>query len=305
MKGTIHRFGFGERVMPAPEWFRQHRENRVTELRERVWRAVKPVVREDTRLNRADPEGSCVLLKIGKQRFFLSAAHVFKFAKTEYLYVPAGDSRLVPLIGGSFMRTSANLMEATEDELDVAIHSFPEGTYPDLEPDFLSLDDIDCNHVSAAKEPYVAIGFPAETVRYTEGKRHASVGAITWTATARPSELVATGLSQFSHIGIQFDRQGGVVTGGESAAVPEPDGMSGGALFHFESVKPNANAKDDKLVGILIERSGTHKLMIATHIAFCLEIIRHYHRELSHEIPPTTVEVGIKPRFRNASLESD
>src|SRR5688572_32413419 len=91
------------KVMPAPEWVRQHRENRVTELRKRVWNAVKPVVREDAQLSRANPEGSCVLLKIGTQRFFLSAAHVFKFAKTEYLYVPTRDRRLVPLISGSFI----------------------------------------------------------------------------------------------------------------------------------------------------------------------------------------------------------
>jgi hypothetical protein len=54
--------------------------------------------------------------------------------------------------------------------------------------------------------------------------------------------------------------------------------MSGGGLFRIDT-------NQAKLVGILIEWRDHKKVMVATHIAFCLALIRSQYADLADAIP--------------------
>jgi hypothetical protein len=261
--------------MLTPAEIRQ-RERLFAEVKARTWKCVRPIFRDDELNGRSDLEGSCVLLKIGEQPFLLSAGHLF-LDRHAHLRVLPGSGPLVPLTPIQIFNTS-NPDQKNEDEFDVAVVPLcPEIAQHFTQDELLSVDDLDVHEIASEGKIYSAFGYPVAYVRKTD-EGQINLNATTLRTMVKIETYKHLKLFQNTHFVVEFDRVNMARPTGDRATAPDPHGMSGGGLFRIEGNKA-------KLVGILIEWRNHKKVIVATHIGFCLELIRRQFPEASAALP--------------------
>lgn len=270
---------FGKQYRPMTEAEMKEREQRFAPVKAKVWRCVKPILCDNDLLSRSDPEASCVLVRVKDQRFLMSAGHVF-LDRSARFRVPNHMGTLVPLTPIQIFNTS-NPDEKSDDEFDVAV--VPLG--PEIAKlfditDFLSVDDIDSDEAATPGNTYAAFGYPTALTRRTDDGRHVRFNATTIRTRVKGDTYKSLKLHGNTHFIVEFDRLKMAKPDGRPATPPKPHGMSGGGLFRVDT-------NEAKLAGILSEWRDHKKVMVATHIAFCLALIKSQYPELAAAIPAT------------------
>jgi len=103
-----------------------------------------------------------------------------------------------------------------------------------------------------------------------------------------------TEFSPVTHILVEYNHDRMAI--GDSYDVPpNPEGLSGGALFRFDSLtSPDAK---DFLVGILIEHRRQQRVIVATQMPFVLETLRKGFPE-TDPLLPRSQRVRIKSQIK-------
>lgn len=87
--------------------------------------------------------------------------------------------------------------------------------------------------------------------------------------------------------------------GSDVRVAPKPQGMSGGGLFRFDSLRDMSLGETtiiDKLVGIMIEYHENRSVIVATNIAFALTAIRKAFPTLASSLPTSkTIQLSFGP----------
>jgi hypothetical protein len=114
-----------------------------------------------------------------------------------------------------------------------------------------------------------------------------TIEPVRYTSTPLLPEQYPTGFEFGPHHGIAYHKKKMIARNGNIQPPPDPHGVSGGGLFRlgtFDDIKNNASTP--ALVGIAIEDHNT--CLIATNIAYALELIRADQPELDEHIPHST-----------------
>ncbi len=257
----------------------REREQLFAPVKAKIWRCIKPILRDNDLVSRSDSEASCVLLKLMNHRFLLSAGHVFVDRRAR-LRIPNQKGTLVALTPIQVFNTS-NPDEKTDDEFDVAVVPLGAEIAEQFDSsDFLTVDDIDPNEVAKAGNTYAAFGYPTALTRRTDDGSQVRFNATTIRTRIKGDIYKSLKVYRNTHFVVEFDRLKTARPDGRRVTPPKPPGMSGGGLFRID-------ANQAKLVGILIEWRDHKKVMVATHIAFCLALIKAQYPDLVDAIPAT------------------
>jgi hypothetical protein len=251
--------------------------------------SVRPIFWPDER-GAAELVGSSVLFAVDHRYFIITAAHVLDRVAERTLYIGGRD--LLHEIEGHRKTTEAPGGNREADKIDLAFLEIGDPLAGKLEGcHFLTPADIDVDE-AAVREPvgsshYLAIGYPATKVKVkrSESKVVPEPLASSGRSLDDPS-YAKLGVAEYSHVLIEFDRKQMIGHDGPRTA-PDPHGMSGGALFRFNSLLGSAEATDH-LVGILIEyHRNMVKGMLATRISLCMEAMCAFYPDLAGSLPRT------------------
>ena len=265
------------------------REERTELLKCRVGASVVPIVGENER-GRPVAIGSGVLLAIESDVLLLTAGHVLDYETKAVqplpLYVGLGRAFL-PL--GSAHHTSEipTAKSREDDKLDVGLVRLEvksSGTWGVRFRCVLMIWILILFQVYVVR---LALGFPLTKVKLDPAQRHAGFSGIGVTSLAKShvdSEPV-----RWPNLAMEFDRENLRVEERISTG-PEPRGMSGGALFGFDSLYArNPQEVKDRLEGILIGHRPRARLMVATHVSLFLQSIRYLYPHLRAAIPKSDI----------------
>ena len=258
---------------------------------------VRPLFHEDYDRNRPAPFGSCVLFRFGDQHFILSAAHVLDWLHTSVVYL-GNATEMVQLESGNLFTSEIPPGGSREDDpIDIGVFPLTKKVWSQLSgDDFLEIVDIDVNE--KAEDPrrfYIGLGFPIEGAIYGYLEPYLKFPGISTMGMSKP-EMFAE-LKEFSpltHILVGYDHDL-MVIGDKYDVPPKTEGLSGGALFRFDSVTiPNAK---DFLVGILIEHRRQQRVIVATQILFVVETLRKGFPE-TDPLLPRSQRIRIRSQIR-------
>lgn len=216
-----------KRVLPtAPAHVREYRERQIADLKKRVSHTLRPIVLQHLTTAIPAAGGSCVLLRIGDQRFLVSAAHVLRPSKSHRLltWTKTGFVDLsVQLIRGQLITTWEPGLYDLRDPFDLALLPFPKSSFSEFtDDDFLPLAHVDRDEVNSADGIYVAFGFPEGVASYEAIGRHIDLRWITSAGVGRPAVLKELKLSTDTHIAVEFDRFNSVAREGISKPFRNP-----------------------------------------------------------------------------------
>lgn len=246
---------------------------------------MRPLFQEDDHRNRPEPIGTCVLFAVGSRRFLVTAAHVLDEVHKSPVYLGYGET-MIPLDSGQIVGSVMPDSGRDNDPIDIGVLALQGDRYLQLkDEDFLGPDEVDVNEVAEPEKFYIAIGFPADQVVHADIEPQLKFDGITSMGRGKPElfdELRV--FSPHSHILVEYEQEC-MVIGDDYKAAPDPHGMSGGALFRFDSVKAPGKDEKDPLVGILIEFRRKHRLMVATQISFVIDVIRTGFPDLDSLLP--------------------
>ena len=163
---------------------------------------------------------------------------------------------------------------------------------------FLSLEDLDLRDHSAARRPYVLIGFPGAKQRRQLPDTAFKMEIIPYTSfEADVSDYDNVGLNRDGHLLIKFDKKNSRGTDGKVATPPDPQGESGGGIWRIDDVtSPISESTSIPLVGIFIEHQPRKaKALIATRIQFHLALLKTVRPDLQSYLPdlPSMTETPI------------
>ena len=226
--------------------------------------------------------GTGVLLAVGSHRFLITAAHVGDLKVKEGLNLHfrlPGDKAECSVAGKDIPGVSSISKDSKhyDDPIDTVVLDLPQEHASALESryEFLTLAQIDPSD-PAMPQPsgYVATGFPGDlsglgvTAQTTKGMILSSVrhaGDLSQVKRFNPAFHAA--LDYKAH----YFMDGGQLK--EAARLPDPGGMSGGALwrtFDHGQTASNSGPERVRLVGIVQELIFDPPLLITTQIEYAL-----------------------------------
>ena len=185
------------------------------------------------------------------------------------------------------------------DPIDIGVFPLTKNVWSQLSgDDFLEIVDIDVNE--KAEDPqrlYIGLGFPIEGAIYGYLEPYLKFPGISTMGKSKPEVFEELkGFSPLTHIVVEYD-QDWMAIGDKYDVPPKPEGLSGGALFRFDSLtKPDVK---DFLVGILIEHRRQQRVIVATQMPFVLETLRKGFPE-TDPLLPRSQRVRIKSQIKPA-----
>ena len=224
-----------------------------------------------------EPHGSGVFVKIGTERFLLTAAHVVDNFEND-IYVGIKNHTLLKL-GGDLTANRAP-GSRNDDRIDIAIMKLSQQTIEQIRDtyDFLDYNEIGINHEFKPLPMYQSVGFPASRSKYNKYKNELKSKPFLYTTMpAQPEIYEELECEPFLNIIVHYDKNkvrdyktGQLVTG------PDAYGISGSGLWHTPSqLKATGEKIEKKLVGIMTEWPiKNRKYWIGTRIDVFTEIIR-------------------------------
>lgn len=226
-------------------------------------------------INNKKPEhiGSGILVKIKKELFILTAAHVVDETSLNDILIPTTDG-LKPFLGIVTNLNLPNDITRSNDIIDIAYYRLNKDW--DFQFDFniepLDLCDINITDIPYENDNYAFIGYPAKKSKIEDstfsGKILNYSGGYIKTV-----NITKFGFNPETNIVINFDRKKGVIINGHNEQLPLPNGISGGGIFAYAKDKTQ-NSKDTfKLVGICHTYIPEKKIMIGTKINILIAMI--------------------------------
>ncbi|MCB1201662.1 MAG: hypothetical protein KDK41_13530 [Leptospiraceae bacterium] len=229
--------------------------------------------------------GSGVLIKLNEYHFLITCAHVLNQVKAETLLTfIKGRDESVQLNGESVCPPEIE-SEKYQNDLDLGFVILEEKVVNTLKPDcvFLEKSDIEINHGKPDKGFYISYGFPKKRT-HQYGK---DIRAKLYGFTASYINNV-TGdwpdLNIKSHFLFGLKNKVSYVDKGK-AKTPDPDGMSGGAVFYLQGNIAHPNQMRMTLIGFnmdyKLDSSEQRRVCRAIRIDYVLELIASEVQDLS------------------------
>jgi hypothetical protein len=236
--------------------------------------------------------GTGTLLDFGKERFLVTAAHVYDEYTQRHmtLYIPAGaNGVLVELSGQAFSTSIPKSGKRTDDRLDLAFICLNSLLADEVAKAryFLPFSLIDSNDRLTPASHYLFTGFPANRERTKYGQKKVASKRFGYTGqTVTPKRMHDLGIDQNTHIAVEFNRMETIDENNQPAPFPVPYGMSGGAVWTGDGDPSLWFSKAPaRLVGIGIEVPESQNVLVAVRIHVVLAAISKAYPSLSDFVP--------------------
>jgi len=245
-------------------------------------RAVLPLYTMD---ERGYPEtvGTGVLFKIGSTPFLISAAHVLELSPKEIIYI---GGELLTAMTGHLTHTKMSDGRRDLDRIDVSMCKLAPKTVEYLGAvQFLTIDDVDRNHVLDYDDPhpYMAFGFPISKQPRVKDAVQDAYPMLVGTRLAPISAFKAEKLDANHNFLFEFDLEN-VETREGGGPAPSPHGISGGPMWDIGAFHRSGFAP--KLVGIITERRGPQRQwLLVTSMDTVIEMLVRRYPELLANLP--------------------
>ena len=260
----------------------------------KLLRHVCPIYRPD---KNGDPEqfGTGVFILAGARYFLVTAAHVLDDNAESTLYIPGEKSgALVELKGESF-RSKPDDGDRKNDRTDVGVVLLSQDLADEIGREaFLSVKQIDVDETGTPGATYIALGYPwRKNAKLNRSKKSVTRHPLSYTANVlQNKKLAKLGVHNGSHLLLGFDKRHSRNKEGRDITTPNPEGMSGGALWKFDVC--GDQTINSRLVGVLIEWTSELRGILAVRLPVILAGIAHAYPDVADQIPQTlTVKVSV------------
>lgn len=225
--------------------------------------------------------GSGVFINIDNNKYLVSAAHVLEPEFIDRMTIPNGEI-LIDIQGVLVVTEIPNGGEREDDKIDLGIVKLTEDCAREIEKRFrfLTITDIDLEHVELKSHQYMFCGYPVETtvVKNMEMIINPIPLKVRTKIVRKEFKKVPTYTAGSKWI-LGFDRSRQInISKQQVESPPHPKGVSGAGLWSIP-VNPNIPIEDTdlKLVGIMTDyfEQGDH-VVCATNILLVLEVIKKW-----------------------------
>lgn len=246
---------------------------------------------EATDRDRPKLAGTATLLDFGKARFLVTAAHVIDHDKRSVIQPYFFDGSKLAELPPGFVHTPMPASGTREDDrIDIAFLRLDNATADLLALTFyfLPFGCIDAGDKISPSRHYMFTGYPKSRSHLFSPRDHKMrAKAHSFTGhTLAPKAIRGMGFDPDMHVVVNFKRNEMTDETGKVVTAPDPDGISGGAVWYGDGDRSNwPTGEGLHLVGIGIANPSEHSALIGTRIHFLLESIRARHPELSEFLP--------------------
>jgi hypothetical protein len=216
--------------------------------------------------------GSAVLLSSGDQRAIVTAAHALDGSESKIVGMLDAGRRPWP---EAFRRVQP--IDSALQDPDLA---FSVATVSDGAPAWrggLTLNQLYPDQTFLPRASMVAVGFPASRVKTRYDRNALSVEPLAIGCDlASESEYRAVNADMETDLVVTFSQSRRLDSNGQPSAMPDPRGMSGGALFisTYDTHGAGGASYTPRLVGILKRcYRAPHHLLVATRIECFLDAV--------------------------------
>ncbi len=240
-------------------------------------KSVRPIY-GSTQHGNPDHIGSCILIKINKTPYLITAAHVIDHNKDTTLYI-GGESDLIQIEAEALI-TKPNTGNRDDDKLDFSILLLSSNFIKKLGAVTFIDESSFINTSLPNKGLYLALGFPNsknKNTRNVENKVSQNPFVYSSTLNTDSEAFIKVGANESYHYLLQFGKYSKNENDKKVNSIG-PKGVSGGGLFLIEDMGSpesyRANAKcSGKLAGILIENHKNQKVIMATKISVVIDAL--------------------------------
>ena len=266
-------------------------------LRARVTKIGARALRSSAALYFEDEPGelrflaTSVILRVGADHFLATAGHVLDDFIGKPVY--AAGKEIIVAIGGEWRHSRPPSGRRKDDAADLAVLRLAPEQVERLDLDALDLSDADPAHVTDRRRIvgtyYVAVGYPAshQSTWLQDGELRAPRSMYLMLRPGPPPEQIDPKFRPDWNLSLEFDKEDGVGSNGERVTMPDPVGLSGGAIWAVQGL-PTASFADGGLVGISTTWRKDAKAIIGTRIGLCFDAIAALAPDLAHLIPGPT-----------------
>lgn len=233
-------------------------------------RHVAPIYRVDSN-NEPEHFGTCVFLTYGEKKFLVTAAHVLDAKKDTSLYIPCGEHGILAKIEGSFFQSVPLDGNRQNYNIDIGIVTLDSGISCQISNNsFIPFSAIDTNIAETQSNIYIAMGYPwRKNGNLNRTTRKIRPWLASYAANSLPlPSLPAKEIHANSHLFIRYKKEHSKNTEGQELTAPDPHGMSGGALWRYDS--SSSHNQTPRLVGILTEWHKNHRGLLAVRMTSIL-----------------------------------
>jgi hypothetical protein len=228
-----------------------------------------------------EPVGSSTLLKIGDDCFALTAAHVMDCFQGRDIHV--GNSHAFrPVVG----EISVSVPPDTTDTAFIRLHR-DIASWLSEDFRFLSMEEVSIDDLPAPMSGYQFFGVPYRKVPERPSGRHFHFPVYSYAAASLDNaKYTELGILPATHVAVDFVQRRVKDGTGRTITAPNPEGMSGGAVFTCPRVLLQASAAvtaRKRLAAIAIEHRS--QALIGVRIGVLLDAIRRFAPHLRSLIP--------------------
>lgn len=232
------------------------------------------IIRLEKQSDFPKPLGSAVLVKYKKEKFLISASHLFNSKQAEKLSYLTIDGKFHSF-GGEMIYTKNQECE-NSNKIDLAIIRLDDYSVQELEAnnyDYYSLDYINIDYDND-KIAYL-FGFPISRTKVQKHKNNLLVKP--WAMLNKIIEIKFENYNPKNHLFLTYQKKKlkkkglkGYVRG------PKPVGMSGSGIWRCTNIMKETGKLNFLLSGIFIENIKERSLIIGTKINQVLTIIDRF-----------------------------
>ena len=232
---------------------------------------VRPICMADAR---GAPEvvGSCVLVALGKHRVLLTAAHVLDWADKGTLYLVAdGDIIALP---PEFHRTVLKDGKTRADDVqDMGIVELPAEFVDRMGGcQFLGLEDLAVELPTKEGQLFAMVGYPRTKAKANPTTKKFKPGLLAPITMEAIEGFDKERYPANVHRVVKYD-PAKMRSGSNPAKMPDLYGISGGALFEFESLKSKTHRRS-KVAGIIVLGNASSEIVVATKSELYVEALK-------------------------------
>lgn len=218
--------------------------------------------------------GTGFLVEDGGSSFLVSAAHVLDHARRLFFYVEKGTTRI--LSGRIAKSLSPNNGPRQTDRLDVAVLKLEgEGLppYPGLGKRAMPMSMLLPSPLPRDDKQYLIVGFPSSKSKADRKNRQVNSQPISFRNISAPQSLYGElGVPPETHIVLPLDLKKSVALDRKIQPFVSPHGLSGSPMFALPKGWDKGGATP--VAGVVIEHHQNERALVATDIAFVIEMIR-------------------------------
>jgi hypothetical protein len=204
--------------------------------------------------------GSSIYCKTGQAHYLLSAGHVIKQGSPYKLWYPYEQGLMVELPSDVYAFPN-------KEERDFCIAPF-KGPLPNWIP----LDSSTfASYESGDEYQHILAGYPGSYVKESHDDNIELTVMGYLTSSAKREALAKIKIDESNQIALQFWKKNVYGKGMKKVTFPDPNGMSGGAVFQFNESRPQVQS----LVGIMTDWiAQSAKVIVATRIETIINSFR-------------------------------